>query len=441
MIRFLFIIILLTFVSFILDYWVISFICFFVVFKFIFLNVRFNFSLISIEFGIDYWSYYFVILSLWICILIIISSGLLYEGKYWWGIFIFVVLLIIILLIIVFISLNFFFFYLFFEARLIPTLILIIGWGYQPERLQAGLYILLYTLFVSLPIIISIFYLYYRVGSIVFGFIRMEFSLYIYLCIRLVFFIKFPIFLVHLWLPKAHVESPVSGSIVLAGVILKLGGYGLVRLLGIRGRVINYRLYFLSLGLVGGVYISLICLRQFDIKSLVAYSSVAHIGLVISGILIMNLSGIIGSLILILAHGLCSSGLFCLTNIVYERTSRRSLFINKGIINIIPFLSLWWFIFCVFNIAAPPSLNLLGELFLFISVIGFEIILLFLISLISFFGACYSLYLYSFGQHGKMMVRVFIIWSNNIREHVLILLHFFPLVLYILSSYIYLSSL
>ena len=207
--------------------------------------------------------------------------------------------------------------------------------------MQAGLYILLYTLFVSLPIIISIFYLYFKVGSIIFGFIIMEFSLYIFLCIRLVFFIKFPIFLVHLWLPKAHVESPVSGSMVLAGVILKLGGYGLVRLLGIRGgRVINYGLYFLRLGLIGGVYISLICLRQFDIKSLVAYSSVAHIGLVISGILIINLSGIIGSLILILAHGLCSSGLFCLTNIVYERTSSRSLFINKGIINIIPFLSL-----------------------------------------------------------------------------------------------------
>lgn len=107
-------------------------------------------------------------------------------------------LLIMLLLFLVFVSLNFFLFYLFFEASLVPTFILIIGWGYQPERLQAGFYILLYTLFVSLPIMISIFYLFFNVGSLIFNFIRINFSLYLYLCISLVFFVKFPIFLIHL---------------------------------------------------------------------------------------------------------------------------------------------------------------------------------------------------------------------------------------------------
>lgn len=145
-----------------------------------------------------------------------------------------------------------------------------------------------------------------------------------------------------MWLPKAHVEAPISGSIILAGVILKLGGYGLMRLLKVMGRSIhNYHLIFIVVSLIGGFYVSLICIRQFDIKSLIAYSSISHISLVISGRLTINYMGIYGSLILILSHGLCSSGLFCLSNILYERTYSRRFFLNKGIIIVIPSLSLW----------------------------------------------------------------------------------------------------
>nr|ALO76907.1 NADH deshydrogenase subunit 4 [Trixagus sp. TRI01] len=428
--------ILLIFVSMQLEFWVISLFYFLMMGLLMLYNIGLNTSLLSMEMGLDYWSFFFVILSLWICVLMIISSGLLYKKKYSWSIFVVMNLLIMLLLFLVFVSLNFFLFYLFFEASLVPTFILIIGWGYQPERLQAGFYMLLYTLFVSLPMMISIFYLFFNVGSLIFNFMSINFSLYLYLCMSLVFFVKFPIFLIHLWLPKAHVEAPVSGSMILAGVMLKLGGYGLVRMLSISSSsVMGFSMFFMSLGLVGGFFVSLICLCQFDMKSLVAYSSVAHMGLVISGILTMSITGVMGSLILMLAHGLCSSGLFCLTNMVYERTMSRSLFINKGMMLVMPFLSLWWFIFCIFNMSAPPSLNLLGELILFMSMLNWESSLLVFISLISFFGAFYSLYLFSLSQHGKMMISVYLFWPNSIREHILMFLHFFPLILFILSGY------
>jgi NADH-ubiquinone oxidoreductase chain 4 len=147
--------------------------------------------------------------------------------------------------------------------------------------------------------------------------------------------------LVHLWLPKAHVEAPVSGSMILAGVLLKLGGYGLVRVfpfLIFSG--LNFNFIFISISLVGGFLISLVCLRQIDIKALIAYSSVAHIGVVLGGLLTLTYWGLRGALTLIIAHGLCSSGLFRLANITYERVGRRSLIINKGLLNFIPRLSL-----------------------------------------------------------------------------------------------------
>jgi len=134
----------------------------------------------------------------------------------------------------------------------------------------------------------------------------------------------------------------VAGSIILAGIILKLGGYGLIRLMVLFLVVgLDLNLYIISLSLIGGSIISLICLRQRDIKSLIAYSSVAHIGMAFRGILSLNRWGYFGCLVIIVAHGLCSSGLFCLANINYERLISRSLYLNKGLINVIPSLSLW----------------------------------------------------------------------------------------------------
>lgn len=235
-------------------------------------------------------------------------------------------------------------------------------------------------------------------------------------------------FLFHIWLPKAHVEAPISGSIILAGITLKLGGFGLYRVLILIFKInLKLNFLFISLCLFGILFLSLVCFLQSDLKILIAYSSIVHISLVIMGILIYNNWGIIGSLVLIFGHGLCSSGLFCLRNICYLRFKSRRIFINKGLINIYPFLSFWWFLLCSSNISFPPSLNLFGELFLLISLIIWFDYFWFLYFFIIIFMFLYSLYLYIYTQYGKLLFYINYIVYINLREYLLLFLHWFPL--------------
>jgi len=179
------------------------------------------------------------------------------------------------------------------------------------------------------------------------------------------FLVKLPLFCVHLWLPKAHVEAPVAGSIILAGLLLKLGRYGIWRILSyIVSKVYNLSPFFMVLGLVGGLIVRFVCTMQVDMKALVAYSSVVHIGILVCGLVCLIDFGFEGSACIIIGHGVVSSGLFYLVGCLYERTRRRSLFINKGITVVIPSLTRLWFILCIFNIRAPPSVNLLREILL-----------------------------------------------------------------------------
>lgn len=209
--------------------------------------------------------------------------------------------------------------------------------------MQAGLYLMLYTLTASLPLLGGILML--GKSALTYQFLMgwkwQRENAYLYVSLMLAFMVKMPMFLTHLWLPKAHVEAPVAGSMVLAGVLLKMGGYGLMRFLPFvvpAAQRLNFSWVVLSL--VGGVTIRGLCLRQTDMKSLVAYSSVAHMGLVLSGLLTITCWGVRGALTMMLAHGLCSSGLFALVNVVYERSGSRSLFINRGLLNLMPNMAL-----------------------------------------------------------------------------------------------------
>nr|YP_008963549.1 NADH dehydrogenase subunit 4 [Lycaena phlaeas]AFV13308.1 NADH dehydrogenase subunit 4 [Lycaena phlaeas] len=402
-------------------------------FFFLFMNISlsiYNFTNLSYMMGLDMLSFGLILLSIWICCLMIMASENLYKNNLYVSYFLMNIMILLIMLYMTFSMMNLFMFYLFFEGSLIPTLMLIIGWGYQPERIQAGMYLLFYTLFMSLPLLMGIFYLNNKLNCLMIYMLKFyDFNFFLlYLSMIMAFLVKMPMYFVHLWLPKAHVEAPISGSMILAGVMLKLGGYGMMRIMIILQKInMSFNFIWIIISLIGGIYISMKCFCQFDIKSLIAYSSVAHMSLVIGGIMTMNYWGFMGSYILMIGHGLCSSGMFCLSNINYERMSSRSLFLNKGMMNFMPSMSLWWFLLSSSNMAAPPSMNLMGEISLIISLMSWSKLSMMAMMLISFFSAGYSLYLYSYTQHGKLNMSMYSFYSGVSREYLMLFLHWIPL--------------
>nr|ALO76563.1 NADH deshydrogenase subunit 4 [Urodontus sp. URO01] len=415
---------------FLFNFWIIQFFLFILTFIYIFsFSIMNYFENISYVFGGDLFSYFLIILSFWICSLMIMASEKIYKFNNYFKFFNFVVVMLLFSLLIVFSSMNLFIFYLFFEISLIPTLILIIGWGYQPERVEAGIYMLFYTLFFSLPMMISLFYFYEEFLVLDYFFFEVSINnLILFFCLTMVFFVKLPLFMVHLWLPKAHVEAPISGSMILAGVMLKLGGYGLYRVVKLffnLGMKLNF--YFIVFSLSGGGY----CLIYlFTSKSHKIFNCLFFcLSYENSNFWDFNFNdwGLIGSLILMVAHGLCSSGLFCLANMNYERINSRSLYLNKGMMNLSPSLAFWWFMLSISNMAAPPSFNLLGEVILINCLVSWSWLLMLFLMLISFFSAAYSLMLYSFSQHGKISSSLFSFNSFNVREFLLLILHWVPL--------------
>uniref|UniRef100_UPI003003370E NADH dehydrogenase subunit 4 n=1 Tax=Limassolla fasciata TaxID=3019671 RepID=UPI003003370E len=390
------------------------------------------FSSISYGYGIDYYSYGLIILSILIISLMIISSNLI-KSTFFSLEFLFTNLILCLSLIMIFSSLNMLIMYMMFEFSLIPLLVLIYIWGYQPERLISGLYLFMYTLFASLPFLLVLMNTYMTQMSFYFD---LYFSLLggflNHLFLVFAFMVKLPMFMVHFWLPKAHVQAPVSGSMILAGLMLKIGGYGFIRFMFIfENSFLKYSFIWFSFAIMGCILVSLICLIQGDLKSLIAYSSVAHMSMCMIGIISMSKWGIWGSYLMMISHGLCSSGLFCLANFSYERFGSRSFYLNKGLINLMPSMSFIWFIFCAFNMSCPPSLNFLSEVFIINSMMMYWYNSFLYFLFISFFSACFSYYLYSFIQHGVPHF-LYSYMTGSVREFLLMIIHLIPLFLIIL---------
>ena len=379
-----------------------------------------------------------VVLRAWVCILMVGANFNVVRKSLFSGL----VELSLLLLLFCFMVKRVLSFYFYFEAVLIPIFLMVLGWGYQPERLRAALYIFFYTLTASLPLLIMIIVLTEERGrtSIVILSSRISFSsnLVIFLLV-IAFIVKFPIYYFHLWLPKAHVEAPVSGSIILAGVLLKLGGYGmfLVIIFSRCNLLVNN---FLSiLAILGAALLALIILRISDIKVAIAYSSVVHIRIVIVVFTRNSLLGLIGGIWIIIAHGVTSSGMFRAANMMYERSHRRSLVNNKGVLRLIPFFRIMWFLLAMLNFAGPFTINLFREILMIRALIRLSWWWRLLIGAICFFSAAYNLNLFASTQQGISVNLA--IGYNNIRqrERLVLFSHIWPGVL-LLAGLIILSN-
>nr|YP_001293875.1 NADH dehydrogenase subunit 4 [Sprattus sprattus]BAF64188.1 NADH dehydrogenase subunit 4 [Sprattus sprattus] len=333
-------------------------------------------------------------------------------------------------------------FYVMFEATLVPTLIIITRWGNQAERLNAGTYFLFYTLAGSLPLLVALLALQNSMGSL--SMIILNFNSPLVLaswgdmmwwagCL-VAFLVKMPLYGVHLWLPKAHVEAPIAGSMVLAAVLLKLGGYGMIRMSAILDPLTKEAAYpFIVLALWGIIMTGSICLRQTDLKSLIAYSSVSHMGLVAGGILIQTPWGLTGALILMIAHGLVSSALFCLANTSYERTHSRTMALARGMQMLFPLTATWWFIASLANLALPPLPNLMGEVMIITTMFNWSPWTLALTGVGTLITAGYALYMFLMTQRGPMPEHIKGLPPYHTREHLLITLHLLPVILLVLK--------
>nr|URP31075.1 NADH dehydrogenase subunit 4 [Syllis sp. JYC-2022] len=328
-------------------------------------------------------------------------------------------------------------FYIMFEASLIPTFIIVLVWGYQPERLEAGMYLMLYTVTASLPLLASLMTLHLTSYS------TMYFSppcltntnIFLSLSLMMAFLVKMPMYLTHLWLPKAHVEAPVAGSMILASILLKLGGYGMLRMISIipqSATALDHLIIPISVS--GATLTSILCMRQIDMKSMIAYSSVSHMAFVITGIFTMTKWGWEGALMMMLAHGLISSGLFAAANMYYENTNSRSLMLNTGMTMVMPTMTMWWFLMIAGNMAAPPFMNLIGEMVLISSAAAFSTYSPPILVMCSFFTACYSMILYTNMHHGALKKSTNSLSTLSIYFSVMALHVMPPLFLVLMSS-------
>nr|YP_010223329.1 NADH dehydrogenase subunit 4 [Macrohectopus branickii]UCL27461.1 NADH dehydrogenase subunit 4 [Macrohectopus branickii] len=369
------------------------------------------------------------VLSLWVIFLALLGSKSVKFSKSMLFFFVSLMSSLLSSLLVSFYVSDFIFFYLGFETCLVPIFTLILGWGYQPERAQAGVYMVLYTLLGSLPLFFFFVSQMNKGCSYMYGGLAMDgYSALFFFFLVGAFLVKFPMYSVHLWLLKAHVEAPVAGSMVLAGVLLKLGGYGLVRVLPVlsNGQTMLSEAV-LCTSVWGSAVVSVSCLRQMDMKLLIASSSVVHMGLCISGLFVLSEWGLKGTMSVMIGHGLCSSGLFYLANVVYERSGSRSLSISKGMLSLMPSMCLWWFVLVGSNMASPPSLNLLGEILLIITVVSWSSWTILGVMILSFFSAAYSLYLFSLSQQGVYLSTKSGFHSGYLVEYLVSVGHWAPL--------------
>jgi proton-translocating NADH-quinone oxidoreductase chain M len=370
-----------------------------------------NFTLPFIPLGIDGLSVFFVLLVLFlipICLIISENSIKKYHTLY-----VLLFLFLQLILVLVFMILDIFLFYVLFEAVLAPMYLIIGVWGSRERRIKASYHFFLYTLFGSLFMLIGIASIKYQIGSThILEALMVKYSyqrqLFIWLSFFLALGIKVPMVPAHLWLPEAHVEAPTSGSVLLAGILLKLGTYGFLRFLIplFPYASIYFSPFVYMLCIIGIVYISLTTLRQIDLKKIIAYSSIAHMNFAVLGIFSFNLQGIEGSLFLMISHGIVSSALFICVGILYDRYHTRILAYYGGLAYNMPIFSFFFFLFTLANLSLPGTSSFIGEFLIILGIFQTNTFVTCMASLSIVIGAIYSIWLFNRLAFGPLLLPV-----------------------------------
>ena len=369
--------------------------------QFQFIEEHYQISSFDIYLGVDGLSIYFVLLTTIIMPIAILSNWNTIQSKNVLS-FLIIMLLLETLLLAVFLVLDVLLFYIFFES-ILPPLFLLIGLFGSSNKVRASFYLFLYTLFGSLFMLLSIVAMSSIMGTTDFDALsKSNFNyltqLFLFYGIFIAFAVKTPVIFLNTWLLKAHVESPLSGSIILAGIVLKLSLYGIFRLILplLPKASINYTYIIYVIGVITIIYASFSTLRTIDIKELIAYSSVSHAAVYLIGAFSNTIQGIEGSILLGLAHGFVSSGLFiCAGGILYDRSSTRLITYYRGIAQIMPIFSVLFFILSLGNSGTPLTLNFLGEFMSLYGVFERMPILGVLASSSIVFSAAYTIFMYN----------------------------------------------
>nr|WOL37376.1 NADH dehydrogenase subunit 4 [Polyopes affinis] len=392
--------------------------------------------------GVDGISLFFIVLTTFlsvICILVSWSSVKTSLKDY-----LICFLLLEFLLIQVFCVLDLFLFYIFFESVLIPMFLIIGVWGSRERKIRAAYQFFLYTLVGSLLMLLALIVVYFTVGStdiqVLWQFQFSEFSqLILWVAFFASFAVKIPMIPFHIWLPEAHAEAPTAGSVILAGILLKLGGYGFLRfsLPLFPSASIYFTPLIFTLSLVAIIYASLTTLRQIDLKKIIAYSSVSHMGFVTIGIFSLNAQGIEGSILLMLSHGLVSSALFLCVGMLYDRYKTRIIKYYSGLIQVMPIFGIFFLFFSFANIGFPGTSSFIGELLVLVGSFQISTVLTFFATIGVILGAAYSIWLFNRVLFGTLKLQYFSHFQDISRREFWILI---PVVLVILWMGLYPSS-
>ena len=353
---------------------------------------------LSFSFGLDGISIYFFLLSsflIFLCTLFVWNTKLLKEYYILFS-------LINILLLLIFSCLDLLAFYVFFEAILIPMYLLIGLWGSRERKIRAVYLFFFYTLVGSLLMLVGVLYIYYKFGTFNLEYLftcvlTFEEQCWLWLAFFFSFASKVPVFPFHIWLPEAHVEAPTVGSVLLAGIMLKLGIYGFIRfsLTLFPDACLFFSPFIYWLCVIGIIYASLSAIRQIDLKRVVAYSSIAHMNLVVLGIFSFNIIGLEGSILQSISHGFVSGAMFLLVGMLYEKYHSRTLYYYGGLVHTMPIYSIIFFLFSIANIAIPGTSSFVGEFILLLGVYKSNIVCCIIGALGVILCGVYSLWAYN----------------------------------------------